>query len=210
MKERAASVSGSRWRLRFVLGRAGLILLGILFAFLLVEGMLRVVSLPNRFTYTRRLISQWEPDDELLLHLKPDLDLRVYGHPEFTYTVRTNGDGLRDEPFAGTFDVAAIGDSFTFGFGVEEPDCWPARLQAISGLRVANLGWAGWSSHVYPVAVRRYAIPLEARVWLWAFFVNDLAESAGAEEFLRSGETDFMAWAVGQGGTGGCSPLPRS
>jgi hypothetical protein len=173
-----------------------MILLGIVSALLIAEGALRVMPLPSFFTFSRLLAQQWEADEELLLRLKPDLDLRIRGHPEFSYTVRTNGAGLRDEPLLGTFDVAAIGDSFTFGFGVEADESWPNRLEAVSDLRVVNLGWAGWCSYVYPAAIRRYAIPSGARVWLWTFFVNDLAESAGAEAFQRLDEPDFREWVM--------------
>jgi hypothetical protein len=178
----------------FVISRTLLILVGLLFALVVVEIALRIIPIPNRFTLMQRLAQQWESDDELLLHLKPNLNMRIYGHPEFSYTVRTNADGLRDEPFVGAFDVAAIGDSFTFGFGVEEEESWPTRLEAISGARVANLGWAGWNSHVYPAAIKRYAIPLGTRIWLWTFFGNDLPESVGAEDFLNSGEQDYKRW----------------
>ena len=178
----------------FVISRALLIILGMLFALLVVEIGLRIVPIPNRFTLMERLERQWESDDELLMRLKPNLDMRVYGHPEFSYRVRTNPDGLRDEPFEGDFDIAAIGDSFTFGFGVEEAESWPARLEARSGARVANLGWAGWNSYVYPAAIRRYAVPLQTHIWLWAFFGNDLPESAGAEAFLASEKTDYKGW----------------
>ncbi len=178
----------------FVISRTLSIILGVLFALIAVEIMLRIVPIPNRFALMERLEQQWESDDELLMCLKPNLDMRVHGHPEFSYSVRTNADGLRDEPFEGAFDIATIGDSFTFGFGVEEAESWPARLEARSGARVANMGWAGWNSYVYPVAIKRYAIPLHTHVWLWAFFGNDLPESAGAEAFLASGETDYKRW----------------
>ena len=144
-----------RSRLRFVISRIMLILFGIATGLAVAELMLRLFPVPNRFTLTRLLEQQWETDGELLLRLKPNLDMRIYGHPEFSYTVRTNADGLRDEPFEGPFDIAAIGDSFTFGFGVEEAECWPTRLQAIGGgvggssqlqadeLRLILLGAAG-------------------------------------------------------------------
>jgi hypothetical protein len=188
--------SSTSWSnlLLFVISRTLLVILGVLFALIVLEIMLRIVPVPNRFTLTERLEQQWESDDELLMHLKPNFDMRVYGHPEFSYSVHTNADGLRDEPFEGAFDIATIGDSFTFGFGVEESESWPARLETRSGARVANLGWAGWNSYVYPVAIKRYAIPLQTHIWLWAFFGNDLPESAGAEAFLASEEMDYKRW----------------
>lgn len=178
----------------FVLTRVLLILAGVLFALIALEGALRVLPIPSRQALAQRLEEQWESDPELLLRLKPDFEMEITGHPEFSYTLKTNSDGLRDEPFTGTFDIAAVGDSFTFGFGVEQPESWPAQLETLSGKRVANLGWAGWSSYVYPVALERYAVPLETKLWLWAFFYNDLPESAGAEEFIQSGEPDYLSW----------------
>jgi hypothetical protein len=181
-------------RAQFVLSRVFLIFVGLLLAFVALEILLRVLQVPSRQSLVELLEEQWESDGEFLLHLKPNLDMQIRGHPEFSYTVQTNSDGLRDEPFIGSFDIATIGDSFTFGFGVEEFESWSSRLESMSGKRVANLGWAGWSSYIYPTTIRRHAIPLDAHIWLWAFFYNDLPESAGAEEFLISGETDFKSW----------------
>lgn len=186
--------SDGRRALKFVLSRTALIIFGVLLGLTLIEIVLRIKPVPNRFTLIKLLEKQWEPDEDLLLRLKPNLDMRITGHPEFSYTVLTNADGLRDEPFQGAHDIAAIGDSFTFGFGVEEPHSWPARLESLSRVRVANLGWAGWSSLVYPTTIKRFAIPLQTRIWIWAFVSNDLPESAGAEAFLNSGEANYLDW----------------
>jgi len=169
---------------------------GLIMGLIVLEIFLRIMPMPNRFAFERQSIEQWESDDELLLHLKANLNLTITGHPEFRYTVRTNAAGLRDDPFEGPQDIAAIGDSFTFGLGVENDQSWPQRLETLSGHSVANLGWAGWNSYVYPAALRRHAIPLQSQIWLWAFFANDLPESAGAEAFITSGKTDYKAEAA--------------
>ena len=190
--------------IRFVLLRLLLITGGLFVALVAIEILLRVFPVPTRFEFNRQETEQWESDPELLLHLKPNLNLRISAHPEFSYTVRTNSEGLRNDPLEGSYDVAAIGDSFTFGFGVEAAEAWPAQLQTLSGVKVLNLGWAGWNSYVYPATIRRYAIPLQTKLWLWAFFVNDLPESAGAEAFISSGKTDYLAQYEAQNQT---SPL---
>ena len=51
---------------------------------------------------------------------------------------------------------------------------------------------------MYPTTIRRHAIPLHTHLWIWAFFINDLTESAGAEAFVQSGQTDFKAQAYSQ------------
>ena len=188
--------------------RLALVIGGMIIAIALLEVALRVLPFPNRFTLQSLLEEQWQSDPELLLALKPDLDMQIYGHPEFSYRVQTNSDGLRNDPFQGDYAIAAVGDSFTFGFGVEANQAWPFRLEAITSQRVANLGWAGWSSHVYPIALERHAIPLNAKTWLWAFFINDLPESADAEIFLNSGHSDYYAWQAEQGNLSSELPFP--
>jgi len=142
--------------LRKLLTRTLLILMGMFFALVILEILLRFYPIPNRFALNRQQLAQWQSDDELLLHIKPNLNLRITAHPEFSYTIRTNSQGLRDEEVNGRYDLIALGDSFTFGFGVENEEAWPQQLAAISGQRVANLGWAGWNSYVYPRTIQRH------------------------------------------------------
>jgi hypothetical protein len=59
--------------LQSVIGRMMLIVIGFVDAFLIAELTLRVIPIPNRFTLQRLLEQQWEPDNELLLRLKPNL-----------------------------------------------------------------------------------------------------------------------------------------
>lgn len=70
---------------------------------------------------------------------------------------RINAQGLRGEDLpeprpAGERWVLCLGDSFTFGGGVDDHEAWPAQLQALlgpppqSGLRVLNGGANGWDT----------------------------------------------------------------
>jgi len=181
--------------MRNVLQRTSLILLGLIGALLIAELLLQIFPMPNRFTLIRKLEGLWEPDDDLLLKLRPGLDVHIWEHPEFDFNIRTNQMGLRDGEQKQPAPIAAIGDSFTFGFGVEASESWPEQLQQKSQMRVANLGWAGWSSYVYPATIRRYAIPFESNVWIWMFYSNDLPESHSAYEFYSSGVDNYLDWA---------------
>lgn len=175
--------------------RIGLIIFGLCVAILFAEILLRVFPLPNRFELLQRLEGLWEPDDQLQLRLKPDLDVLVSGHPEFSFRVQTNEWGLRDGELNPPVPIAAIGDSFTFGFGVEAQDSWPEQLEDLANLEVANLGWAGWNPYTYPAAVSRFAIPLESEVWIWQFYANDLPESSGSRDFFASGVENYLQWS---------------
>jgi hypothetical protein len=87
---------------------------------------------------------------------------------EFSYTVQTNSLGFRDREFAlrkaVKTRIIAIGDSFTFGHGVNVNQAWPklleARLRAAGyDLEIANLGRPGNSPRGYATVAEK-AIPL--------------------------------------------------
>src|SRR4051812_41303460 len=88
--------------------------------------------------------------------------------PEFFSTIRTNSMGFRDREFesqkSSAVRVLAIGDSFTFGWGVEDKESWPKVLESrlrSEGLNieVANLGKPGASPVNYAELAEK-SIPL--------------------------------------------------
>ena len=89
-----------------------------------------------------------------------------YRTPEFTFTATINQHGFRGDPIAAEradLRVLAIGDSFTFGYGVGDEDAWPAvlerRLRADgTAAQVANLGQPGVGPTSYADLAER-AIP---------------------------------------------------
>lgn len=54
--------------------------------------------------------------------------------------VTINSEGARGEEFVGPPEVLAVGDSFTLGALVNDDESWPAFLDKLSDLRVANFG----------------------------------------------------------------------
>ncbi len=91
-----------------------------------------------------------------------------YSTPEFEFTAETNGIGIRDRevelPKKDRFRVLAIGDSYTYGWGVDAADAWPGVVkQKLTEkgreVEVLNLGCPGTSVDAYAVIAER-AIPL--------------------------------------------------
>ncbi len=83
---------------------------------------------------------------------------RHFQTPEFSFTTTTNSLGFRDRDFSQSKTVRArivtLGDSFTYGWGVEAEESWPKALEQrlrSSGLdvEVANLGKPGASPRDY-------------------------------------------------------------
>ena len=87
---------------------------------------------------------------------------------EFSYQARINNLGFRDRDFAvrrsGAKRVLAIGDSFTYGWGVGGEESWPKVMerelrQGGLDIEVANLGMPGAGPREYAALAER-AIPL--------------------------------------------------
>lgn len=82
---------------------------------------------------------------------------------EFRYTYHTNDLGLRNS-FTGDTNILAIGDSFTFGFGVEDAKTYPALLQA------HNAGVWGASFDTQLVLFKRSVELLKPNVVIWGLY----------------------------------------
>ena len=79
--------------------------------------------------------------------------------------MRTNAHGMRDverdfEKPPGVVRIAAVGDSFTMGMGVEFDDIWPRQLEALLAARgedaryeVLNFGTSGYDLHQYAAVI---------------------------------------------------------
>jgi lysophospholipase L1-like esterase len=72
---------------------------------------------------------------------------------EFDAEFHINSKGIRgaeiDYARNGSRRILALGDSFTFGFGVEDDQTWPAQLQRQLGVEVVNGGVMGWGLAEY-------------------------------------------------------------
>jgi lysophospholipase L1-like esterase len=161
-----------------------------------------------------RYYDLYEWDRYLFFRLRPDVDLElldVMAPPALRertrWSVHTNERGFRTAPFAdrpapGTTRVAVLGDSSTFGWGVEAFEAYPARLQGELAARwgipperieVLNLGVPGYSSFQGRVLLERVALPLAPDVVVWSYLSNDGAVT---------GQDDAATYAQRLGPTG--------
>jgi hypothetical protein len=110
----------------------------------------------------------------------PTLTTRVL--EERRVTIRINADGFRDSGALAEARIFALGDSLTFGWGVDEEQSWVGQLEAAIGRPVYNLGIHDASPEQERLLLlhllRERAPPILAEHVLWLIYEgNDLEDS---------------------------------
>ena len=114
--------------------------------------------------------------------------------PEFSVDVRLNALGFREPRLPstkppGTLRIVALGDSFTQGYGVEEQQAWPRRLEVLLNARdarpheVINLGVPGANPRDYLSYLRDPGLAYQPDVVLVMVMVNDVQDRWIQQEF---------------------------
>jgi lysophospholipase L1-like esterase len=121
-------------------------------------------------------------------------EVRRIERAEFAVDVRLNALGFRERQLpspkpSGVLRVIALGDSFTQGYGVEEDEAWPRRLEAALDARhpgryqVVNLGVPGTNPRDHLSHLRDPGLAYEPDVVLVTVMGNDVQERWVQREF---------------------------
>lgn len=142
------------------------------------------------------LIQQY--DRRLFWSMKPNVTqvelVTELGESPVTFYVSTNEQGLRNPPIGdkgSRFRILAIGDSTTFGLGVNDDETWPAQLQAIlnedrSDIEVINAGVNGYSSFQGLRYIETRGLRLAPDLVIVTFGYNDSAKWVSDIELASS------------------------
>jgi lysophospholipase L1-like esterase len=165
-------VTARRWP-----ARLALVTIGLLGAFLAGEALVRMLA-------PQPLRPAWSDEVDGIRVARPSVRGRHAHEGAFDVTVTINGQRLRGRreysarPPEGTTRLAVLGDSMAFGWGAEDDETYPARLEGILARRraveVVNAGFpgtclgekVGW----YQAGVR----PLRPRVVLLTLLGDDV------------------------------------
>ncbi|MBI3780350.1 MAG: hypothetical protein HY278_04725 [candidate division NC10 bacterium] len=204
MPERQSRTPGTR---RLGIIRAlGLVVAGIALALLLIEGGLR--AMPQYLQRGTRLqlgvfraqlafSSTFEADAYLEHKLKPHLDVLIEGYPDYRYHVKTylnfRHAGFRGNVVRRPLVGIALGDSFTFGMGVEAEEAWPEQLSQLAGRNFANLGVADYGPPQYTRVLGRYGLALRPKLVLYAIYENDLRDAILFAQWQKEGGGPYDA-----------------
>ena len=112
-----------------------------------------------------------------IVPLSPDQD-QVIAHVHMI----TDANGFRNSPpEKATYDIVALGDSFTRASGVATP--WPQKLAEYTGSDVLNLGDVGLGPQDELKVLRQYGLKKQPQWVILAYFEgNDLYDAASYEQ----------------------------
>jgi len=131
-------------------------------------------------------------DRQLFYSLRPGLDLPLTDitapptlreRTRWVFHTNSRGFNAREVPYdkpAGTFRIVALGDSSTFGWGVDTEDVYPHLLEGIlrrrhpgAAIEVVNLGVCGYSSQQGLTLLRREGLRFDPDLVTLSYGSND-------------------------------------
>jgi len=168
-----------------VSGNVVTLLVTVLIIFILIEIGLRFVLVPASWP---REQAQASDNPIILYELKPDLDLIERGPIVKLKPVRvkTNSNGLREdeehefEKDRGTYRIAVVGDSLTFGMFIEQNETFGHRLELLLNENVRNrkfetlnFGVPGYNTNQELEVIQNKALAYDPDMILLLFSPND-------------------------------------
>jgi lysophospholipase L1-like esterase len=165
---------------RLILKRIMLIFLGIGLC-VCFEIIARFILPEDKLNLLESIHTVCLEDDELLWRQKSNLNTMFQGK-----YVRTDTLGLRDAEIVQRkkehmYRVICLGDSSTFGWGVDEGKTYPADLQfllnehlAQKAIEVINAGQIGYSSYQGKIFLKKYLLDLSPDIVTVSYVLNDI------------------------------------
>ena len=104
------------------------------------------------------------------------------GYRTVDCTLHTDARGYRNQSAFESYDVVALGDSFTEGSNVSDEHPWPVRLAARAGLTVYDLGMSGYDPLHYLESLKEVGLALKPRMVLCLIYEGNDFRSDKTDE----------------------------
>lgn len=182
------SLAKSAWYMKLYQARAGIIIssMSLFLSIGAVELLIRAMD-PLGVSYYEQAadyIRDKVADDQLIFRHKPSWETR-YGEVLVTY----NEHGLRDRPILpkgeDEYRVLALGDSVTFGAGVDQGKTFSARLEPLlqerlhRPVRVINSGVGGYNTVQEVTYFKQEGMTLKPDLVMLTYVQNDVEVNKG-------------------------------
>jgi lysophospholipase L1-like esterase len=165
---------------RGILINVSLIILSIFFALTLSEIALRLMGFSPMHVSPER-DRFWKYDSLLGWAHEPGQE-GIFETPQFRTVVRINDNGLRDRPHSyerqnDTERILVLGDSFAWGYGVEESERFSQLLETSMDVEVINAGVSGYSTDQELLWYKSEGIKYETDLVILVVAGNDVGDN---------------------------------
>ena len=157
-----------------------LVIISTLFALFLIELVLRFMGFSPLYVSPER-DRFWRYDPLLGWAHQPGQE-GIFETPQFRTFVRINENGLRDREH--TYErqndiqrILVLGDSFAWGYGVEESERFTQRLEEVLDVEVINAGVSGYSTDQELLWYRTEGIKYETDLVILVVAGNDVGDN---------------------------------
>lgn len=157
-------------------------LLSVLFTLIVLEAAIRIFATPR------------VPLDQHLYRYNAKVGYLLNPHYDDVGTsskvhVKINSIGLRDKDYsvakpASTYRILAVGDSNTFGYGVNAEDTYPSKLEKLLNeqsspcrFEVLNCGSCGYNTYQEYAFIKEVALELQPDAVILQICYNDVADT---------------------------------
>ena len=165
---------------RAILINLSLIIISTLFALFLSEIALRIIGFKPLYVSPER-DRFWKYDSLLGWTHEPGQE-GIFETPQFSTVVRINEDGLRDRrhSYESQNDIERIlvlGDSFAWGYGVEESERFSQMLEESLEVEVINAGVSGYSTDQELLWYKSEGVKYETDLVILVIAGNDVGDN---------------------------------
>jgi lysophospholipase L1-like esterase len=165
---------------RAILINLSLIIISTLFGLFLSESALRLIGFDPLYVSPER--DRFWKHDSLLGWVQQPGQEGVFETPQFRTAVRINENGLRDREHSYQRQndierILVLGDSFAWGYGVEEAERFSQRLEKSLDVEVINAGVSGYSTDQELIWYRNEGIKYEPDLVLLVLAGNDVGDN---------------------------------
>jgi len=149
-------------------------LVTLFLCFILIEAVFYFV--PDKYVYGWPRYSYIE-DDDVNYRLAPDLEGRMWS-TDFDITFRTNSLGFRAEELDEREKIVFLGDSFQFGWGVEQDESMSAVFgRFMPEYQIVNLGTPGHGTFHQTKLLEKHYEELHPKAVFYGFVSNDPSDN---------------------------------
>jgi lysophospholipase L1-like esterase len=166
--------------LRGILINLSLIIISTLFALIVSEIALRLIGLKPLYVSPER--DRFWKYDPLLGWAHEPGQAGIFETPQFRTLVRINNNGLRDRPHSyerqnNIERILVLGDSFAWGYGVEESERFSQLLEKSLDVEAINAGVSGYSTDQELLWYQNEGIKYETDLVIVELAGNDVSDN---------------------------------